>query len=107
LAFFSDAGAAAPPRLLLERLVSFSPLPAIAKSVFFNSFLCLLLIQNQNPPNEANNTTTIGTTMAGMSVARLLSDPLLEALDDAAAVLDVFEEVLAACAADSDDSREE
>lgn len=96
LTFFSAAEGAVCSRPLLDRLDNFSPLPAMAKSVFCNSLLCLLLIHHQNPPNEARRTTTIGTTIAGIRVARLLSEPLSDAVDVAAASLVVLEEVSAA-----------
>ena len=61
--------------LLLERLLSFSPFPAITKSGWLsNSFICLRRITNQNAPNDARRTTTIGTTIAGMRVVRFEED---------------------------------
>jgi hypothetical protein len=65
----------------------------MAKSVFFNSFLCLRRIHHQNPPNEAIKTTTIGTTIAGIRVARFPEPPEEADEDVAAAVAEVFEEV--------------
>lgn len=107
LAFFSAAGGAPPARLLLDRLLSFSPLPAMAKSVLDTSFLCLLLIHHQKPPKEAKRTTTIGTTIAGIRVARLSEPPPEDAVDVSAAALLVLEEVWDAREADSTDCIEE
>lgn len=100
--FSAAAAVGAPDLLLFDLLLSFSPLPAIAKSVFCNCFLCLRLIQNQNPPNDANKTTTIGTTIAGMSVPKLLEEPL----DAAADVAEALAVSAAAAEADEADSEE-
>ena len=57
---------------LLDLLLNFSPLPAMTNSGWSeSSLLCLLRRMNQKRANEASNTTTIGTTMAGISVLRL------------------------------------
>jgi hypothetical protein len=90
---FSPAEVPFPERLLFERLLNFSPLPAIAKSVFFNSCLCLRRIHHQNPPNEASKTTRMGTTIAGIKVARFPEPPEDSCEDVAAAVAEVLEEV--------------
>jgi hypothetical protein len=63
-----------PDLLLLVRLFSFSPFPVMTKSAFFKSRWCLLLIKNQNAANEANNTTTTGTTMAGIKEDKFEDD---------------------------------
>lgn len=74
-AAFSAAVVPVPADLLLFVLLdSFSALPAMTKSAFLTSFLCLLLIKNQNRPNEASSTTTTGTTIAGISVLRFDED---------------------------------
>ena len=67
-------------RLLFDLLLSFSPLPAITNSAFFNSLRCLLRMRNQNTAKDANSTTATGTTMAGIRVLRFEED-----LEDAAA----------------------
>ena len=82
-------------RLLLDLLLSFSPFPAITNSACFNSRRCLLRIRNQKTANEANATTTTGTTIAGMSVLKFEED-----FEDAAAVDDDFAAVEEAVAAD-------
>ena len=84
----SDFSAFAVPgvdRLLLDLLLSFSPFPAITNSAFFNSRRCLLRMRNQKIANEANATTTTGTTIAGMRVLKFEED-----FEDAAAVDDDF-----------------
>jgi hypothetical protein len=83
--FFSNAFDAV-DLLLLERLLNFSPFPVMTNSgSLCNSFLCLLLMKNQNIPNDANRTTATGTTMAGMRVLRFELDCLAAALLVAAA----------------------
>lgn len=107
LAFFSAGGGAPPARLLLDRLLSFSPLPAMAKSVLDTSFLCLLLIHHQKPPKEARRTTTTGTTIAGIRVAKLSEPAPEDAVDVSEAASLVLEEVWEAREADSTDWIEE
>ena len=72
--------------LLFVLLFSFSPLPAITKSAFFDALCALRLIKNQNSPNDASSTTTTGTTMAGMRVLRFDED-LPEAAEEVAAAV--------------------
>jgi hypothetical protein len=56
---------------LLDLLLNFSPLPVMTNSGWLcSSFLCLLRMKNQNAPREANSSTAIGTTIAGISVLR-------------------------------------
>ena len=67
----SDAGFDVVDLLLLERLLSFSPLPVMMNSGWLcNSLLCLRLMKNQKIPKDATSTTATGTTMAGMRVPR-------------------------------------
>lgn len=103
---FSAAVVGLPDLLLFDLLLSFSPLPAIAKSVFWSCFRCLLLIQNQNPPNDTSKTTTIGTTIAGMRVPKLLDEPSDEAEEDVAAEEEVFAAASEAEWADSEETIE-
>lgn len=87
--------------LLLERLLSFSPLPVMTNSGWLcNALLCLRLMKNQNNPKEANNTTATGTTMAGIKVDRLELDFAAAALVVAAA--EVVEVVV--CIVDDDEA---
>jgi hypothetical protein len=91
--------------LLFVLLLSFSPFPAITKSAFLISLRCLRRMKNQNSPNEANNTTKIGTTMAGTSVPRFDED--FEAADELAdGVADVVREALEVRDASAADRRE-
>jgi hypothetical protein len=105
MAFSAAIAVGGPDLLLFDLLLSFSPFPAMAKSVFCSSLRCRLLIQNQKPPKEASRTTTTGTTIAGINVPRLAPAPEEDSdgLDDAAAVFDAF---AAAREADSEDSIE-
>lgn len=82
----------APDLLLFVLLLSFSPFPAITKSAFLTSLCALRLIKNQNSPNRASNTTTTGTTIAGINVLRFEED-LLEAVEDEAAAAAAVDEV--------------
>jgi hypothetical protein len=63
-----------PDLLLFVLLFSFSPFPVMTKSAFFKSRWCLLLIKNQNAANEAINTNTTGTTMAGIKEDKFEED---------------------------------
>lgn len=83
----------APDLLLLVLLLSFSPFPAMTKSALFTSLCALRRMKNQNNPNAASNTTTTGTTIAGINVLRFDEDFSAAAEDVAAAELeDVREE---------------
>jgi hypothetical protein len=103
MAFSAAIAVGGPDLLLFDLLFSFSPFPAMAKSVFCSSLRCRLLIQNQKPPKEASRTTTTGTTIAGINVPRLAPPPEdgSDGFEDAAAVP---EALAAAREADSEDS---
>jgi hypothetical protein len=90
---FSTADVPVPPDLLLfVLLLSFSPFPAMTKSVLFSSLRCLRLMQNQKAAKDASRTTTMGTTMAGTRVLMLEEDLEEAAVEDADGALDDFGE---------------
>ena len=83
--FSAPALPVAPDLLLLVLLLSFSPFPAMTKSAFFTSLCALRRMKNQNNPNAASNTTTTGTTIAGIKVLKFDEDFPATAEDVAAA----------------------